>query len=252
MTLGSLRRDGAGDVVVFLHGLGCVKENFVPVWDAVDFDGVTLLAPDLPGHGASHGGQPPDWTMQGMADCVAELLEEQALKNQPVHLVAHSMGGAVGLLLAQNRDLRIASFTNVEGNLIASDCGLLSRRTAGMDLDAFVGGKFDKLKASAFRSEDPVVREWAGWMDTCDAEGLHACARSVVEWSDSGRLLDMFLRLTVPRSYVYGDASANPDVLAQLGAVQTHEIADCGHFVMSEKPAELARVIGNALTRASR
>lgn len=252
MSLASLSRGGAGDVVLFLHGLGCVKENFVPVWNAGDFDGLTLLAPDLPGHGASHGGQPSDWTVQGMAGCVADLLGEQALQNRPVHLVVHSMGGAVGLLLAQNPEIRIASFTNVEGNLIASDCGLLSRRTADMELDVFVGGKFEKLKANALRSEDPIVRQWAGWMDTCDAEGLHTCARSVVEWSDSGRLLEMFLKLNVPRAYVYGDASANPDVLARLGTVQTHEIADCGHFVMSEQPAELARVIGHAVAQARR
>lgn len=252
MSLAVSYRQGAADLVLCLHGLGCVKENFAGLWTAPVLSDASLLAVDLPGHGASHGGTLDDCCMQGMADAVAELLREQSLDTRPVHVVAHSMGGAVGLLLSEIPRLQIASFTNVEGNLIASDCGLLSRRTAEMDLDEFVGGKFEKLKSSARNSDDPIVRDWAEWMGTCDATALHVCARSVVEWSDRGVLLDMFLNLGVPSAYVYGDQSANPDVLARLGGVTMHEIADCGHFVMNEKPAELARIIASVLHAADR
>ncbi len=252
MGLAALQRSGSEDLIVFLHGLGCVKENFAALWDTGELAAPSLLAVDLPGHGASHGLPSETWAMEGMATCVRELLERQSLNDRRIHLVAHSMGGAVGLLLAQDADLQIASFINVEGNLIASDCGLLSRRTAEMDPAEFRDGKFEKLKASARRSDDPIVRAWAGWMETCDADALHACARSVVEWSDSGRLLGMFASLTVPRVYVYGDKSANPDVLAHLGEVPKREIADCGHFVSVERPVELARIIARTMAEAVR
>lgn len=236
---------------MFLHGLGCMKENFAPLWDAPGLAGAALLAVDLPGHGASHALPPDSWTMQGMAACVEDLLIGQGLAGRRLHLVVHSMGGAVGLLLTQSAELHFASFINVEGNLIASDCGLLSRRTAEMELEEFRGGKFDKLKASAHKSGDQVIRQWAEWMDTCNADALHASARSVVEWSDSGRLLEIFAHLAMPTAYVYGDQSANPDVLARLEAVPKHKVAECGHFVMTEKPAELARIVGAVVADAS-
>ncbi len=249
MELATLKRSGGGDLIVFLHGLGCVKENFADLWLASELAEASLLAVDLPGHGASHGLPRCAWSMEGMAECVAELLQRHRLANHRVHLVVHSMGGAVGLLLAQRTDLQVASFINVEGNLIASDCGLLSRRTAEMDAVEFRNGKFQKLKASARRSDDPIVRKWAGWMETCDADALHACARSVVEWSDTGRLLEMFASLTVPRIYVYGDKSANPEALARLDAIPIRMIEDCGHFISVEKPVELAGAIARTMNQ---
>ena len=113
-----------------------------------------------------------------------------------------------------------------------ADCGMLSRRTAEMDLKQFRDEKFARLKARAREADDPITREWAGWMDTCPAEALHASARSLVEWSDSGRLLRIFHELSVPTAYVYGEHSANPDVLAHLASVPKYQIADSGHFVI--------------------
>ncbi len=48
-----LRRDAGPDLVLFLHGLGCVKESFEGAWGKDALAGFSLLAPDLPGSGAS-------------------------------------------------------------------------------------------------------------------------------------------------------------------------------------------------------
>ena len=249
MALSTLTRPGTSDTIVFLHGLGCVKENFTALWEAPELAGYDLLAVDLPGHGRSRGLPPETWTMQGMAAEVAAHLRAHGPAEAGVHMVAHSMGGAVGLLLAADHDIRLRSFANLEANLVAADCGLLSRRVADADLQAFRDEAFDKLKARARASDDPIVRDWAEWMETCDPEALHASARSLVDWSDGGRLLEIFLGLEVPTVYVYGDRSANPDVIRHLDTVPKHEIAECGHFIMNEKPAELAAVLAELLAR---
>ena len=57
MTLATMSRDGNEDLVLFLHGLGCAKENFAELWDAEELAAVSLLAPDLPGHGQHDGGR---------------------------------------------------------------------------------------------------------------------------------------------------------------------------------------------------
>ena len=243
MTLATLSREGRRDVVLFLHGLGCVKENFAPLWDAPELSGMRLLAPDLPGHGASQGLPPESATMDGMAAAVCGLLTGLAGDTERLHVVAHSMGGAVGLILAKRSPIRLASFVNVEGNLVAEDCALFSRRTAETDPKLFREQKFASLKDRARAADDPVLRAWARWVEPCPAESFHASATSLVAWSDGGRLLDIFRALAVPKAYVSGEYSANPDVLAHLAEIRQYRIADCGHFVMLEKPAELSRII---------
>ena len=249
MTLATLSREEGKDLVLFLHGIGCVKENFAGFWDAPEFAGLALLAPDLPGHGASQDLPPESSTMAGMATVLFDLMEARMRDGRRLHVVAHSMGGAAGLLLAKQSPIPLASFVNVEGNLVAEDCGMLSRRTAEMDLKLFKDAKFDRLKARARQADDPALRDWAGWVEACPAEAFHASARSLVEWSDSGQLLEIFRALPVPKAYVYGEESANPDVLAHLEAMPTYRIADCGHFVMVEKPAELARVVWQVISQ---
>jgi len=245
--LATLDRNGSNDLIVFLHGLGCLKENFAALWDAPELAAAALLAPDLPGHGASHGPAPEAWTMEGMAKAVSETVRPRLDADSRIHVVGHSMGGAVGLLMARDGSLPLASFISVEGNLVAADCGLLSRRMAEMDLEPFRGGRFEKLKESARRSDDAIVQAWAGWMDACAPEALHAAARSLVDWSDGGRLLEIFLELGCARAYVYGEKSANPEVIQHLSQVPQHYIADCGHFVMNEKPSELAQIIARVI-----
>ncbi|MDH3472761.1 MAG: alpha/beta hydrolase [Rhodospirillales bacterium] len=184
MTLATLCRKGNEDLVLFLHGLGCTKECFAGLWGTAGLAGATLLAPDLPGHGASQGPLPESWTMEGMTAAVRALLRGHAAETSRLHVVVHSMGGAVGLLLAGETPIPLASFVNVEGNLVAADCGLLSRRTAEMELADFRDEKFARLTARARASDDPIVRAWTGWMEACPAEALHASARSLVAWSD--------------------------------------------------------------------
>jgi pimeloyl-ACP methyl ester carboxylesterase len=250
MTLAALSRPGRRDLVLFLHGLGCAKEIFAPLWRAPALDGMALLAPDLPGHGASQGLPLDSASMEGMAEAVRDLLRRRAGAGERLHVVVHSMGGAVGLLLAREPPIELASFVNVEGNLVAEDCSMFSRRTAETDLRLFCEEKFDKLKARA-RAGDEILRQWAAWAQACPAEAFHASARSVVAWSDSGDLLDLFRALAVPKAYVSGQYSANPDVLAHLNAVTKYQIADCGHFPMLEKPSELARILREVMSAAA-
>lgn len=251
MTLAALSRAGQRDLVLFLHGLGCAKETFAPLWQAPALDGMALLAPDLPGHGASQGLPLESASMEGMAEAVRDLLRRRGGDGERLHIVVHSMGAAVGLLLARESPVKLASFVNVEGNLVAEDCSLFSRRTAETDLRLFCDEKFDKLQARARAGDDAILRQWAHWAEACPAEAFHASARSVVAWSDSGDLLDLFRALTVPKAYVSGQYSANPDVLAHLNAITKYRIADCGHFPMLEKPVELARILREVASSAA-
>ena len=91
-----LRRAGP-EWCVFIHGLGCCKELFDDAFRAPALDDLSLLAMDLPGHGESSRPTELAYRMEDHAGAVARILE--ALDAHPTHLVGHSMGGAVALLL---------------------------------------------------------------------------------------------------------------------------------------------------------
>jgi pimeloyl-ACP methyl ester carboxylesterase len=238
----------AGDLVLLLHGLGCVKESFAACFAGDWLPGYSLLAPDLPGHGATGAPEGFSCAMEDQAAAVAALLAH--CEYERLHIVAHSMGGAVGLLLVTRDNPRLASFVNIEGNLTADDCGLLSRRAASTPESSFVAENFAKIVARARDAEQADARLWGSWMAACDARAFHRSAVSLVAWSDSGRLLEIFKRLEVPKAYLYGERSANPPVLAALGDTPRTMIEGAGHFLMTDRPEAFLSAVDEVIRKA--
>ncbi|MCP5368098.1 MAG: alpha/beta hydrolase [Hyphomicrobiales bacterium] len=224
-----------GDLVLFVHGLGCDGGDFAGAWDCQALDGLGLLAPDLPGCGDSPDRGTDAGTVESHAAALAALLAE--VDYGRLHIVAHSMGGAPALLLARDGAPRLASFVNIEGNLIAEDCSMMSRRASEMDEALFVGQKFARIVAASARAEDPQTRRWSALLGRCDPAAVHRTCRSLVEWSDGGELLAAFHALAVPEVYAYGERTVLPPVLHAVRGIETKCFKDTGHFVMTENPA---------------
>ena len=85
--------DAARPSVVFVHGAGLDHSWWGLQSRYFGYHGCNVLALDLPGHGRSAG--PPLATIEGMADWVIRLLDENKLKSATV--VGHSMGALVAL-----------------------------------------------------------------------------------------------------------------------------------------------------------
>jgi pimeloyl-ACP methyl ester carboxylesterase len=97
-TINSTRVGDSGRLVVFLHGLFGRGKNFTRIAKEISSEFSSLLI-DLPNHGES------DWTETfdyiDLADAVASHIAEAAgADDQPVHLVGHSLGGKVAMVLA--------------------------------------------------------------------------------------------------------------------------------------------------------
>ena len=227
------------DLVLFIHGLGCEKASFdfahkaAHVWDEGPLVNATLLVPDLPGHGGTPAIAGFSCTMEDQSMVLAALLDLYEFDR--LHIVAHSMGGAVGLLLAENHDLPLASFINVEGNLYHEDGGLLSRKSASYDEDIFVAEKFANLLARALK-QGVDMQLWAEWGRQCDPRAFYRSAVSLVKWSDSGELGAIFKSLDCAKAYIHGETSANMAVISRLEGIECIEIPASGHFIMTDAP----------------
>jgi pyruvate dehydrogenase E2 component (dihydrolipoamide acetyltransferase) len=97
------------DPVLFVHGYGGDKNSWLFVQEPIAADRVTY-ALDLPGHGASSK-DVGDGTIETLARAVLGFLDAVGVNR--VHLVGHSMGGAVVTALAADPAAagRVASLT---------------------------------------------------------------------------------------------------------------------------------------------
>lgn len=95
--------------VVLLHGLGSCGQDWGLQLPALTSD-YRILAPDLPGHGASRLTR--RWpTISWMAEAISSLLV--GLGVEDAHVVGLSLGGAVGLQLAVDHPRQVRSLTAV-------------------------------------------------------------------------------------------------------------------------------------------
>lgn len=236
MELSHKFRKGGSELVLFLHGLGCSKESFSQVWGLEEFEDFSLLSVDLAGHGGSPRPQDFSYLMEEQADMCSSLLK--GIEYERLHIAAHSMGGAVGIIMAGKLDGRLASFASIEGNLTGADCGLVSRKTLSYPEDEFVGGKFARFIEANEKSEDPSLRLWAGMLRKCSPLAFYRSAGSLVEWSDSGKLLQMFMNLVCRKAYIYGERNSGMGLLGMLKDLETISVSGSGHFLMNDNPVE--------------
>jgi pimeloyl-ACP methyl ester carboxylesterase len=227
---------GRGPATVLLvHGLGSSRECWSDAPRFFDPDRHTLVLPDLPGFGDSDKPEPHGYSMESLAAALRGVLDHVGAHR--VHIVAHSMGGAVALLLAGSEGITTASFAAAEGNLVPED--------------AFMSSKVSRLKEAAFAK---VFTKWLRMVEeslgpepvrmhevflrdlrrTTPAV-LHRASVSCQALTRSGELARRFGELGCPRMYLVGERTLEgrdlPGPVA-AGGVEVVRIPGAGHFVM--------------------
>ena len=96
----NVKRRGSGPPVVFLHGLGMSASTWDPVAERLA-DRHTVLAVDLPGHGASPCPDDPDAFTRDAA--LADLDDVLTTVDGVPVIVGHSLGGYLALAHAATR-----------------------------------------------------------------------------------------------------------------------------------------------------
>lgn len=224
----------AAPLVLFLHGLACSRDSFRGVFGQPGFPAWTLLLPDLLGFGRSDKPEDFSYSMEEQAGLIGRLLS--LFPAREVHLVAHSMGSAVALLLSPAALSRVVSFACVEGNLVAEDCGLLSRGIAAADYGEYTASMFPEQQ-----------KQFNGHAQLRFAEttplAVHRSARSLVQWSESGQLLERFRKLACRKAYFWGEENRAMPVLQRLRGIESIMIPRSGHGMMTDNPASFYQAL---------
>lgn len=242
---------GVGDAVVFVHGFGGSLESWQENFAALAATGRTVAALDLPGHGESSL-DVGSGSLEELADAVLGYLDALGLDH--VHLVGHSMGAAVCLVLADRVPQRVRSLTLIGpagiGQKINADFirGFMTASSRER-LEPLLGLLFadPAFVTPTFIEQMLRPKQRAGV-----AEALARIAGSRYPGTPSGgSLRDVAGR--VPTLVIWGaeDAVIPPPAAAEFAAsgVELHVLPGRGHMVQIEAAAEVNLLVAAFLGR---
>ncbi len=239
----------SGNWVIFLHGWGCAKECFDPAFELSGLENYSMCSLDLLGFGSSDKPHEFSYDLADHASVVCKVIEK--LDADKIYLVGHSMGGGVGLLCAQELRDRLQIFISIEGNLISTDSRAM-RKLAGHGYPLFRRIFFPLIKRAIRSSKRSDNQQWSAWLDTSDPWAAYLSARSATRWSDSGKLLPLFLALP-QKAYIYGENSERvPYILPKLPESDTRKIAHSEHFPMIDNHEGFYRCLEELIINAGK
>jgi pimeloyl-ACP methyl ester carboxylesterase len=233
---------GRGTPIVLLHGLGSGSDDWLQTARCLARHFRVVLV-DLPGHGDSD--MPEPFSLDRAVAALDLALAD--IPGGPPILVGHSLGGLIaaaeaidhpervrGLVLVETAlrpqlpdDQRAASLDRLDGDY----AGVVHAAYLDFGHDAAQG---ERLYRRAAALDPRVVKRWIRLAWTVD-------------------LSDQVARIEVPVLAVLAERSWAADEpwsavaealgYADMPRLRATRIADCGHFVMLDHPAELAALI---------
>ena len=198
----TLHSGNLSDTIVLLHGLGDSRDTFKDITNYPELAEYNILSMDHVGHGDSSSPEGFSYTMREMAEHVKKLVNETAPTGK-IMLVLHSMGGAIGIFLAELLGDRVKGIIFAEGNLDFDDCFFSNYIITRHSLDEWVNGKFDRILQKY--KANPEMVEYSKAFEKAGALTLYRVSEDLVKVSKEDVLLDKLVDIGVPVIGVYGE-----------------------------------------------
>ena len=240
-------RPGPKEAILYIHGLGCSKNDFLGAMDRRELSAYTLVAFDFPGCGNSPY---PDTMAIGIDDLVeitSAITWQLALGDHVV--IGHSMGGLVALLCIERYGEGIKGFISVEGNLAPEDC-ILSREVTKHGYAEFRDLVFRNMKQELSQSGNRGFQTYAQTLERYSSpKALFDYCRSLVDYSDNGNLLQRFTELELPKIFIYGSENKCLSYISELKerGCEVVEIGNSNHFPFVDNPHDYYKAVSNFL-----
>jgi len=236
----------SGPWVVLLHGAGSDHTVWALQARTLAQHGCRVIAPDLPRHGRSTGGDVVD-SVDGFADWLNDLLDALDV-DQPVILVGHSMGSCVALSFAARYGKRVRKLALIAAgeampvNQELLDDTLSRPERAHRFIAAFGHGK----GAHFGRAANPGtwhIGSTVALLERCEPQVLNADFVACNRWSAAG----LPEQVQCPTWVVCGSkdkmtpARTARALCRRFADSKLVEIAGVGHLMMAESPDEVSR-----------
>lgn len=259
-----LQRAGSGPLLLLLHGTGAAAHSWRALLPPLAQD-FTVVAPDLPGHGATSALAREHTTLPGMAAALGALMSELGL--QPSCIAGHSAGAAIAAQMALSPHSPVHSLAWINPALLPFDRwpGLLFTPLA-----RWMAAQRWLPRLAAWHANDgrAVQRLIAGTGSTLDAQGVDHYRRLLSQpahvsgalammagW-DLAPLAQALPRLQQPVLVIVGDADRTVPPAQMARAAATLQQAELlrlpglGHLAHEERPLEVAAALRRWFSRA--
>lgn len=229
---------GEGPARVYVHGLGAASTVYhAHIAGHPALAGRRSLFVDLPGHGISDRPADFGYSLEEHADALAAALDAAGVRG--AELVAHSMGGAVAIVVAHRRPELVSRLVLTEANLDPYP----PLTAAGSGISAW--GEEEFVHGEGFaRVLERVGPGWAATMRLADPLALHRSATWLAR-ATRPTMREMLLQCPVPRVYLQGARSGELPGAHELTAagVRVVNVPDAGHNIMFDAPEAFVRAV---------
>ncbi|MEV7724260.1 alpha/beta hydrolase [Streptomyces sp. NPDC087917] len=249
---------GEAPARVYLHGLGSTSPAYFTA-SAVHplLAGRRSLLVDLLGHGHSDRPEGFAYTLEAHADALAQALVQAGIGGDAdganadgadaaggAEVIAHSMGGAVAIVLAARHPRLVSRLVLVDANLdpqvsvrgVAGSSGIASYTE-----EEFLAGGWAEVR-------DRVTPHWWSTMRLAGRTALHRSAVHLAAGT-TPTMRELLLELKIPRGFLHPEADGTLSGAEALEAAGVAVVAlpDCGHNIMLDNPEAFARATAELL-----
>jgi pimeloyl-ACP methyl ester carboxylesterase len=252
---------GEGSVLLLIHGIAGNCENWREVVEPLARHH-TVIAPDLPGHGASQAGA-GDYSIGALASGLRDLLI--ALGHERATVVGHSLGGGVAMQFAYQYPEMIERLVLVSSGGLGPEVSPVLRAAALPGADLFIsvtagaGQKVGSavgrgLAAIGLRPNADIAEVARGYASLDDADRRAAfldTLRAVV--GTRGQRVDasdrLYLAEAVPVLIVWGARDSiipvrhGEDAVRAIPGSRLEVFEDVGHLPQIEAPGRFIAVL---------
>lgn len=238
--------------IVLIHGLlGTLQQ--AEILDALR----PAIAPDLAGYGLRRKAPLAEINVAAQIELLNRIITDR-FGQQRVHLVGHSIGGAMAYLFAHRYPERVLDIVSVEGNFTLKDAfwsaslAKMPLQEAVQMLDDFRADPAAWLARSGIPVEPQFVAAASTWLAQQPASTMQAMAQSIVETTGAPeyheKLREVFLGhrvhlLAGERSQADWDVPA----WARASAASLTVLPNTGHLLMLEQPRAFAQLVAELL-----